>query len=158
MSALAVGLWAALPAALLHAALLRLWPARARFLALPVLVLVALALLAPHATTQAWITGAAIAAGIAAAQMLLLVGVVYDSPTLAIANAIMDAGPAGLDDATFSALASRMPFVTSRLDALIAGGTLRIDGGLLVMTAQAPAALRLGAAYRRLRGGQAEAG
>jgi hypothetical protein len=158
MSGLAVGLWAALPAALLHAALLRVWPARLRFLSLPVLVFLALAILAPRATTEAWLVGAAIAIGIAAAQMLLLVGVVYDSPTLAIANAILDAGPGGMDDAAFTALASRMPFVTSRLDALIAGGTLRIDGTALVMTAQAPAVLRLGAAYRRLRGGQAEAG
>lgn len=158
MSGLSVGLWAALPAALLHAALLRLWPRRLRFLALPLLVGVALAILAPRATTEAWVVGAVIALGIAAAQMLLLIGVVYDSPTLAIANAILRAGPGGMGEAGFADLARRMPFVTSRLDALIAGGTLRVDGSALVMTAQAPLALRLGAAYRRLRGGQAEAG
>jgi hypothetical protein len=44
------------------------------------------------------------------------------------------------------------------LAALVAGGTLRAEGEALVMTAQAPAALRLGALYRRLRRGQAEAG
>jgi hypothetical protein len=161
MTALAVGLLAAVPAVLLHAALLRFWPARLRFLALPALVLGMLALLAafgPATMAEAWLVGSVLALSLAVAQMLLLVGVVYDSPTLAIANAILARGAAGLDEAGVAQLPARMPFVTSRLSALVAGGTLRAEGDALVMTAQAPAALRLGALYRRLRGGQAEAG
>lgn len=161
MTALAVALLAAVPAVLLHAALLRYWPARLRFLALPALVLGMLALLAgfgPATSTEAWLVGAILALSLAVAQMLLLVGVVYDSPTLAIANAILARDATGLDQAGVAALPARMPFVTSRLSALVAGGTLRAEGDSLVMTAQAPAALRLGALYRRLRRGQAEAG
>jgi hypothetical protein len=161
MTALAVGLLAAVPAVLLHAALLRFWLARLRFLALPVLVLGLLALLAafgPATTAESWLVGTVLALSLAVAQMLLLVGVVYDSPTLAIANAIMARGDSGLDAAGVAELPARMPFVTSRLSALVAGGTLRAEGEALVMTAQAPAALRLGALYRRLRRGQAEAG
>ena len=166
MNALVIGVAAALMGMAIHAALLRHLRPAWRLAALPLLLLIALGvLLAFVPPVEASYTAAdgmiavILAFSFGFAYALIMNGVLYDSPTLALVNAIEAYGPAGMPLADFDAFVARHPFVESRLNALIAVGELAALNGDLRLSGKVVRLLSLGDAYRRLRGGQpSEAG
>jgi len=160
MLALFVGLVATFIGIAVHAMLLRRLSGPLLFLSVPVLLVVAL-------VVSIFICRAAIGApgfmdtflgfmlsmSLGLSYVLLLVGVVYDSPTLALTGAIIDHGPNGMPVEVMPEVARRYPFLRTRLSALVAGGQVSLEGSDVV--ARQPAAsglVRLGAVYRRWRG------
>ncbi|WP_169543637.1 hypothetical protein [Sneathiella aquimaris] len=65
---------------------------------------------------------------------LILIGVVNDSPTLAIVKALMKAGPMGLSKADFDTFIVAHPFFRSRVDALQATGDVVKKNEQLALT------------------------
>lgn len=162
MNALVFGLGAAILGTAAHLVALRHLAPKWRLPALPVLLLIVLgglALFAPLPDGSLTLEDAAVALvltlSLGFAYALVLNGVLYDSPTLALVNAIEACGPAGLPLEAFDAFVARHPFVQSRLRALIAVGELAVENGELRLTGNAVHLLRVGDAYRRLRGGGA---
>ena len=91
--------------------------------------------------------------------VLLLVGVVYDSPTLALALAISDYGPQGMPTTEMAKVAQAHPFVESRLAGLISSGQITVEGeDFVARQAMTSGMIRLGEIYRRLCGAKAPSG
>jgi hypothetical protein len=160
MNAFAVGLAATLVGVGAHMILLRhLAPAR-RLPALPLLLVIALGALCalrpsfdgPFQLADG-VVALVLALSFGFAYALVLNGVLYDSPTLALVNAIEAEGAAGMPVAAFDRFVARHPFIASRLGALIAAGELSVQGDQLVLAGKVVHLLTLGDAYRRLRGG-----
>ncbi|MBS0546254.1 MAG: hypothetical protein JSR24_00815 [Proteobacteria bacterium] len=149
-----------------HALVLRLLKPAWRLPALPLLLLAAMGLVfavvpAPQAP-YSFVDGLVafiLAFSFGFAYALVMNGVIYDSPTLALVNAIEACGEAGMPVSDFDRFVARHPFVQSRLGALIAVGEIAVDGDELSLNGKIGPLLSLGDAYRRLRGGQpSEAG
>ena len=98
------------------------------------------------------VTAAAIAFSLAVAHILFFIGIIYDSPTLALAHAILDEEPAGMRVEALGGLVTRYPFMKSRLDALLASGVLAVEGEALVFRHSIGTLVRLSDAYHRLCG------
>ena len=165
MNGLFLGVAASVLAILLHVLSLRRLGARWRLPALAALLLLCLGLLAwlgPHdgtLTLEDVFVALVLAMSLGLCYALLLNGVIHDSPTLALVNAIQSHEPDGMPIDAFDAFVARHPFVRSRLDALIDAEQLAVDGDSLVLTGQSSRLVHLGDAYRRLRGDHAtEAG
>lgn len=166
MNALVAGLSASILGIALHALLLRALKPSQRLIALPVLLVVALALVfaclpasAPPYSIVDGLVAFILAMSLGFAFALVLNGVLHDSPTLALINTIEAHGPAGMPVDEFDDFVHRHPFVQSRLDALIAAGEIEDQDGRLRIKGRVVKLLALGDAYRRLRGGPAsEAG
>ena len=166
MTGLVLGVVAPILGCAVHLCLLRRLSTAWRLAVLPVALLVALAGLALFASlagdpvdAETLAVALCLTLSLGFAYALVLVGVVYDSPTLSIINEIESYGPAGMPIAAFENFPATHPFVQSRLDALIAVGELAIDEHHLVLTGKSVVLLRIGEVYRRLRGGRnAEAG
>lgn len=161
MNGLVFGVGAALLGTVAHIALLRHLPTKWRLFVLPPLLLVALSCLALFVSgpdgkldaediTVALVLTLSLGFGYA----LIVAGVVYDSPTLAIVNEIESYGAEGMPVSEFEGLAPAYPFVRSRLDALIAVRELGTDNDDLLLTGRTVLLLRVGEAYRRIRGGR----
>src|SRR3954454_17723681 len=156
MNALVVGVTAALVGMVADALLLRHLSPVWRLAALPVLLVVALGLLftclppieAPYSFTDVLIA-LILAFSFGFAFALVLNGVLYDSPTLALVNAIESHGPAGMPVADFDHFVARHPFVESRLNALIAVGEIAVADGELRLNGKVVRLLSLADAYRR---------
>lgn len=166
MNALVTGVVAALLGIAGHALALRHLKPAWRLVALPVLLLVALGLVLalvpapepPYSIADGFVA-LILAFSFGFAFALVMNGVLYDSPTLALVNAIETYGPAGMPVAEFDRFVTRHPFVQSRLNALIAVGEIAVVGDELRLNGKIARLLSLGDAYRRLRGGQpSEAG
>jgi hypothetical protein len=149
----------------LHVLSLRRLPARWRLGSLVALLLLCLCLLARFAPYDGLLTledafvALVLSMSFGLCYALLLNGVIHDSPTLALVNAIQSHEPAGMPIDAFDAFVARHPFVRSRLDALIAARQLAVDGDSLVLTGRSSRLVHLGDVYRRLRGDHsAEAG
>jgi len=165
MAALLVGLGATVLGVLLHAAFMRRMSVNLVFFSVPGFLLVALAI---AGLAYGWALSApgvwdmflafALTMSLGLCYALVLFGVVHDSPTLALANAIDDYGPAGMPKAAMSDVTARYPFVSSRLEALVTGGQVWFDGTDVVARPGASFLIRLGTAYRALRGGDDPAG
>jgi hypothetical protein len=157
MWVLASALAAVLAAVLGHAALLRCLPKR---FALPTLICcvisapVALGLLLFLAgdplSLADWLLVALLAGSLGLSYLFLFIGIAYDSPTLALVNAIADFGAAGMPIAELDAFIAQHPFVTTRLEALGRSGMLVLDGDRWVLRDRIGPLLHLGEAYRRL--------
>ncbi len=166
MNAFVVGVAAAILAMAAHGVLLRHLKPAWRLAALPLLLLIALGVLfafapptEPPYTASDGVVALILAFSFGFAYALIMNGVLYDSPTLALVNAIEAYGPAGMPVADFEKFVARHPFVESRLNALIAVGELAAIDGELRLSGKVVCLLSLGDAYRRLRGGQpSEAG
>ena len=161
MSGLVLGVVAPILGCAVHLCLLRHLSTAWRLAVLPALLLIAVAavaLFAPFAgapvDAEAYAVALCLTLSLGFAYALVLVGVVYDSPTLSIINEIESYGPAGMPSAAFENFPATHPFVKSRLDALVAVGELAIDGHDLLLTGKAVILLRIGEGYRRLRGGR----
>lgn len=159
MSTALLGGLAALLAAMLHGVVARWLSRTGQLLSIPLLGVACallLALGAPPLGVQLGIVEQALvlaaATSLCVAYMFAFVGVVYDSPTLAIANAILDHGAAGMPETALDAFVARHPFATSRIRAMAAAGMLveGPDGRLL--PGRVGLLMRLGGAYRRLCG------
>lgn len=166
MVALGIGLAATILGIAVHIALLRRLSGPLLFLSVPALLLVALAV-AAFACRWAFATPGlmelflafTLAMSLGLSYVLLLVGVVYDSPTLALTNAISDCGPEGMPATAMPDVARRHPFVRTRLAGLVSSGQIAFEGEDVVATQPAASGLiRLGEAYRRWRGADAPAG
>jgi hypothetical protein len=166
MLALFVGLVATLIGVAAHVVLLRRLSGPLLFLSVPALLLVALVLavffcrvaIGPPSLMDMFL-GFTLSMSLGLSYVLLLVGVVYDSPTLALTGAIVDHGPGGMPVEVMPEVARRHPFLRTRLSALVAGGQVALEGNDVV--ARQPAAsglVRLGAVYRRWRGADTPAG
>lgn len=166
MNALTLTLGATIAGCFAHAIVLRSLMPRRHLLMLPVFLLVALsaaALLMPlpegHFRLEDGAVALVLTLSLGFAYALLIVGVVSDSPTLALVNTIESYGAAGMPLSEFDAFVGRHPFLRSRLDALVAAGELSVREGGLELTSKAVHLLSIGDAYRRLRGsGMSETG
>ena len=159
MNALVLALSATIVGLAAHAIVLRTTFSRRHLLILPALLLLALSaamLLLPLPEHSLHWEDAFIALiltlSFGFAYALIMVGVVYDSPTLALVNSIESYGPAGMPLTEFDEFVRRHPFLRSRLDALIAAGELGVINGGFELTGKATRLLIIGDAYRRLRG------
>jgi hypothetical protein len=158
VNGLLLGVLASILAILLHMLSLRRLGARWRLPSLVVLLLLCLGLLArfgPHIgplTLEDGFAALVLAMSFGLCYALLLNGVIHDSPTLALVNAIQSHEPEGMPLDAFDAFVARHPFVKSRLDALIDARQLVVDGDSLVLTGGSSRLVQLGDAYRRLRG------
>jgi hypothetical protein len=166
MNALMAGVMAALLGIAVHALALRPLKPAWRLPALPVLLLAALGFVfavvpppqSPYSIADGFVAFI-LAFSFGFAYALVMNGVIYDSPTLALVNTIESCGSAGMPVSDFDRFVARHPFVQSRLDALIAVGEITVVGEDLRLNGNVVRLLSLGDAYRRLRGGQAgEAG
>ncbi len=165
MNGLVLGIAASVLAVLLHVLSLRRLGARWRLPSLVALLLLCLGLLAwlgPYArplTAEDAFVALVLTMSFGLCYALLLNGVIHDSPTLALVNAIQSHEPDGMPVDAFDAFVARHPFVRSRLDALIDAGQLAVAGDSLVLTGRSSRLVQLGDAYRWLRGDRAaEAG
>ena len=161
MNALVAGTAAALLGMVAHAALLKHLRPAWRLPSLPLLLLIAwgclLAFVPPIEASNSAVDGMValiLAFSIGFAYALVMNGVLYDSPTLALVNAIEASGPAGMPMADFDSFVARHPFVESRLNALIAVGEISVTADELRLSGKVVRLLSLGDTYRRLRGGQ----
>lgn len=161
MNALLLTLGATIAGCAAHAILLRSLMPRRHLLMLPMLLLGALfisALLMPLPEAPFRLEDGAVALvltfSLGFAYALLIVGVVNDSPTLALVNMIESYGIAGMPLSEFDTFVGRHPFLRSRLDALIAAGELSVRDGCLELAGKGVYLLSIGDAYRRLRGGR----
>jgi hypothetical protein len=158
VNGLLLSLPALLLAILLHVLSLRRLGARWRLPSLVALLLLCLGLLAwlgPHdgpLTLEEAFVALVLAMSFGLCYALLLNGVIHDSPTLALVNAIQSHEPDGMPIDAFDAFVARHPFVKSRLGALIDAGQLTVDGDDLVLAGRSSRLVQLGDAYRRLRG------
>jgi hypothetical protein len=166
MVALFIGLVATIIGILVHLLLLGRWSGRWLFVSVPGLLLVALVIAAFACRTVVGAPGLmdmflafTLTMSLGLSYVLLLVGVIYDSPTLALTNAIADCGPEGMPASSLPDVAKRHPFVRTRLAALITSGQIKFEGDDVVACQPASSGLiRLGEAYRRWRGADAPAG
>jgi len=81
-----------------------------------------------------------------------LVGILYDSPTLALVNAIESYGQKGMPIEALEGVARARPFVSSRLKALIEAGEIAERDGILFLCGKASRLLIIGDIYRKIRG------
>ncbi len=160
MNALVLGLAALVLGIAIHAVLLRFLRQRWRLTALPAALLAAFCVLTltlhfPDAVFTVEDAAVALILTLSAgfAYALLLVGVIFDSPTLALVNAVETCEPLGMPVTSFASFAASHPFFHSRLSTLIAAGELGVEGDELLLTGKAVYLLRLGQIYRRLRSG-----
>ncbi len=131
MNALVLGLGSMLLGCALHALALRWMSWRSCMLALPALVLVSFASLVVFAplpggvaATEDILVGLILSLSLGFVYALTLIGVLYDSPTLALVNTITGHGAAGMPLDGFEAFVAAHPFLRSRLNALIAAGEI----------------------------------
>lgn len=97
------------------------------------------------------VVGTIMMLSLGAAYWLLLLGVIYDSPTLSVIKTIQSHGALGMPVSAFDDFVVRHPFVRSRVDALLAGRHLLLVDGTLVLTRKAAGLLAVGDIYARLR-------
>ena len=159
MNALSLTMLATLCGIAIHAVALRRLPSRWRLPALPGLLLMTFGLIwagsalggEPLAFTDA-VVALIVTLSLGLAYAFLLIGVLYDSPTLALVKEIERHGSAGMPVTGFDDFVARHPFLRSRLGALVAAGELEESGGELRLTGKAVQFLTVGDAYLRLRG------
>lgn len=82
--------------------------------------------------------------------VFILVGVVHDSPTLAIVKTLMATEPDGLSEGGLKEFIASHPFVSSRIDALVTTGDVEIKEGQLSLTTRSKAILSVIALYEKL--------
>lgn len=85
-----------------------------------------------------------------AVYCLILIGVVHDSPTLAIVKALMAAGPKGLSNQELDTFVKAHPFVGARLEALQTTGDVIVREGVISLTARSRWIVRIISIYTRL--------
>jgi len=156
MIALTLGLSVPSVAVLVHVVLCRWLPRGVRMLALPVLCLVSFIVLSLGAlaaglslTPDDWFLAIVLSSSLIFAYMLLFIGVVHDSPTLAIVNAIDASGPKGMSLELWDGFVIRHPFVRSRLDALVAAGVVKREGQVLSCRGEVGPLVHLSDIYMR---------
>lgn len=157
MTVAALGLLSPLLAVLMHALTLSWLPERVRFLAIPLFDVVALMAvgiiligLGFRPTGGEWVLAVVLTLSLSLAYALLLIGVVADSPTLALINAIADYGASGMPLTKLDEFTRAHPFLERRTEALLRSGLLRREGGVLFLRGNVGLGLRLGEAYRHL--------
>lgn len=85
-----------------------------------------------------------------AVYCLILIGVVHDSPTLAIVKALIAAGPKGLSNQELDTFIKAHPFVGARLEALQTTGDVIVREGVISLTARSQWIVRIISIYTRL--------
>lgn len=156
------GLLSATLAAVVHGGIVRWLPKSLQLLSIPAFGLGAAILLCTLAGDEIGIENQLLivvaGASLGVAYMFAFVGVLYDSPTLAIANAILDHGPEGMPEDAFDEFISRNPATASRISSLLATGLLTRDTNDRLLLGSISPFMRLTAAYRRLCGLQSSTG
>ena len=156
MTVVVLGVFAALFSALLHAIVVR-WLAP-RFYVSAIGVCCLAGLLAAVAIVMASdlrlartdvLLVAILASSLVAIYALVFMGIAWDSPTLALANAIADHGAAGMPVQALNNFIDRHPFVTSRIEAMVRSGTLTDDGQVFVANGNVGLLVRIADGYRR---------
>jgi hypothetical protein len=99
-----------------------------------------------------WLLFLVLVPSLMSTYVLIFFGIGWDSPTLALANAILDRGAAGLPRDALDEFVARHPFVDSRLQAMVQAGVVTEQGEVLQARADIGLAVRLAGAYRRLCG------
>lgn len=165
MNGLEIGVAATIVGVLAHAIVLRRLPRHWRLRALPVLLLAAYAVFVLLAVTPGesgrWgeaFVALTLTLSLGFAYALMLIGVLYDSPTLALVKRIESYETAGMPVGAFEQFVVDHPFVQSRLDALMAAGEIRLEDGEMRLTGKATHLLRIADMYHTLRGGTSQSG
>ena len=109
-------------------------------------------------TAEDWLVALVLTLSLGFAYALLFLAILFDSPTLALINAIDEHGPGGMPVEILSRFASSHPFVRSRLDALITSGIVEEANAILIYRGKIGLLLHFSEAYRRLCGYQSETG
>lgn len=152
-------------AVVVHAATMRFLPSRLALRSLagivltsPFILVLILAALETPISFLDWLGCAILMWSLGLSYGFLFVGVVYDSPTLALANAIADHGASGMPIDELDRFIATHPFVSTRFSALKNSGVLVLEGDSWVARGGLGPVMRLGAAYRRLGARRADAG
>lgn len=163
MTALIIGLAATLLGVVCHAIALRRLQVRFALLSVPAFLLAALAAATivhrdfigtVHAGEV--VTAFILSMSLGLCYALTLFGVLYDSPTLALVNAIIGFGGAGMPRSAFADFVRNHPFISSRLAALQAADRIMVEADDFVLPrSDLTFLLWLGESYRRLRGSPA---
>ena len=159
MTATLAGLACVIAAVLAHAALCR-WLSPARYIRAAMLCLLvsmvgggALVIFSGLAFgADDWLLFLVLVPSLMSTYVLIFFGIGWDSPTLALVNAILDRGSAGLPGVELDDFVKRHPFVDSRLDAMIQAGVVKEEGPFLQARTDIGLAVRLSQAYRRFCG------
>jgi len=160
MAGLLIGLAGTILGVVCHAVVLRRLPVRFALISVPAFLLAALA----AATVVYWneigsvhadeiIAAFILSMSVGLCYALTLFGVLYDSPTLALVNAIVGFGATGMPKAAFFDFVRDHPFMSSRLAALEATNRTMVEADDFVLPrSNLTPLLWLGESYRRLRG------
>jgi hypothetical protein len=157
MNALGLASASLFVALLAHAALLRVFPLRMALLSLACCIMAAMFAISaialavyPSFTMMDLAVGALLTGSLGVAYALLFIGISYDSPTLALVNAIADYGASGMPVDDIEQFVARHPFVSSRLSALTRAGMLIPNGESWRLRGEVGPLVYFGEAYRRL--------
>ncbi len=101
---------------------------------------------------------AVLAASLVTTYALVFMGIAWDSPTLALLNAMADRGTAGMSAADLEEFVRRHPFVESRVDAMVRSGVLLDDGSSYSVRRDIGLLVQLAELYRRVCNVAAPAG
>ena len=164
MSAM-IGICSGLLAITMHGLMARWLSRRAYFRTIPVFGVVAYSVVAgmvllsgASVESMEWITALAENLSLGFAYALLFMGVAHDSPTLSLISAIEDHGRAGMLVEELPVYAAQHPFVSSRIEALIASSSVRDDAGSVVIGPGLRLLLTASNCYRALCGRTSEVG
>jgi hypothetical protein len=159
MIAILAGILCAAGAVLAHAALCR-WLSAAQYISAAMWCLIAallcgavlLVLSGRSIAAGDWLLFLVLVPSLMSTYVLIFFGIGWDSPTLALANSILDHGAAGMDARQLEFFIEQHPFVDSRLDAMIRAGVITEKGTMLHARADIGIAVRLAEAYRKACG------
>ncbi|MCR9214744.1 MAG: hypothetical protein NXI13_13585 [Proteobacteria bacterium] len=115
-------------------------------------------LLGAKITFEGFVIAAIFLESFALVYCFILVGVVHDSPTLAIVKALMAAEPDGLSDEGLKRFISAHPFVFSRIESLIATGDVNESEGRLYLTTRSRVILTMIGFYENIIRARRETG
>jgi hypothetical protein len=159
MTVIVIGVVTALSAVLLHGILVRRLPSRFYVMMIGACCLAALLaaglfvlIFDVRLTGEASLLIAILAVSLVAVYALLFMGIAWDSPTLALANEIIDQGAAGMPVDSLDDFVRRHPFVHTRIDAMVESGVLADDGLVFSARSNLGSLVRIIDAYRRVFG------
>jgi hypothetical protein len=107
-------------------------------------------LFAPNGNLEDWVLAGVLALSLLAAYLLFLLGVLDDSPTLALVNYVADRGTEGLPTTEIETFLRERSFIQRRIAALCDAGLVDIHDGLLSLRGGAGVLRELGNRYRTM--------
>ncbi len=101
-------------------------------------------------SAEVWLVGLLFVAFFSLTYIFILVGVVNDSPTLAIVKLLMNKNGGGASQDDLSLFIAQHPFVSSRIKALGETGDIVLENGQIKLTRKSEAIVTILGFYKRL--------